>query len=69
MGVILYILISYLVSVFLYTIIVKNNAMNKYNPHIKIWDIVKEGLRGMGIGFLVTGLIAAVIFMAIRLLN
>lgn len=69
MGVILYILISYLVSVFLYTIFVKNNAMNKYNPHIKIWDIVKEGLRGMGIGFLVTGLIAAVIFMAIRLLN
>ena len=69
METILFILIAYLVGVAIYTVVIKNNAMNKYNPQVKISDIVKEGLRKMGIGFLITGLIIAAIVMALHLLN
>ena len=54
MGIILYILISYVVSVCAYTYFVRNNAMNKHNPHVNVGDIVKEGMKGMAIGFAIT---------------
>ena len=69
MGIVLYVLIGYLLGVSVYTIVVKNDAMHKHNPHVKIFDIVKQGLRGMGIGFLITGAIVGIIILALHLLN
>jgi amino acid transporter len=53
MGIALYILLSYLISVYAYTVIVKNDAMHKHSPDINIKDIVKEGMKGMAIGFVI----------------
>jgi hypothetical protein len=69
MGIALYILISYLISVAIYTVVVRNSAMNKFNPHVKISDIIKEGLRGMGIGFLITTVIIGAIIGGVILYN
>ena len=69
MDIALYILFSYLVGVAIYTIIVKNDAMHKNDPHVKIWNVIKEGLRNMGIGFLITGAIIGIIILALHLLN
>lgn len=65
---ILYILLLYLTGVAIYTIVVKNDSMHKFNPLVKISDIIKEGLRGMGIGFLITGAIIGIIILIIQLL-
>jgi hypothetical protein len=67
MGIALYILISYLLGVFLYTLIVKNDAMHKHNPLVKISDIIKQGLRGMGIGFLVVGALIGLLYLVMYL--
>lgn len=66
MGIALYILISYLLGVTIYTVVIKNDAMHKYNPHVKISDIIKEGLRRVGIGILIAG---AIIGIAVFILN
>jgi len=66
MSIALYILLSYLIGVAIYTLVIKNDAMHKHDPHIKISDIIKEGLRGMGIGFLITGVIIGIIFLALK---
>lgn len=66
MGVALYILISYLIGVAIYTVVIKNDAMHKHNPLVKISDIVKEGFRYLGIGFLITGAIIGAIILAIQ---
>jgi hypothetical protein len=70
MVIALYILFSYLISVCAYTLIVKNNAMNKHNPLIKIKDIVIEGMKGMAIGFVVAiAIITALYYIASFLLT
>lgn len=53
------ILIAYVVSVFLYTIIERNNPTNKYVPGIEILPIIIDGAKGMAIGF---GIVIAAVF-------
>jgi len=62
METILTILLLYIIAVAIYTVIVRNDAMHKYSPHTKIFDIIKEGLVRMGIGFLICGLILSIIY-------
>jgi hypothetical protein len=69
MGTVLYVLIAYLVGVTIYTIVTKNDAMHKHDPHVKISGIIKEGLRKMGIGFLIAGAIIAVIVFLLKWFN
>jgi hypothetical protein len=69
MEIVLYLLISYLVGVSIYTLVVKNDAMHKNDPHLKIWSVIKEGLRGVGIGFLITGAIITTIVFLLKWLN
>ena len=63
MGIALYILISYLVSVLIYAIVVKNNATNKNSPGLKVQDFLKEGFIGMGAGYLITAAIIGGIYL------
>ena len=69
MGTALYILISYLIAVAIYTVVVKNDAMHKHNPHVNYREIIKMGLRDMGIGFLIAGVIIATVIGGIILYN
>jgi len=69
METILFILLAYVVGVAIYTVVIKNDAMHKHDPHVKIWNIIKEGLCKMGIGFLITGAIIAIIAFILKWLN
>lgn len=69
MGIALYILISYLISVLIYAIAVKNHATNKYSPTLKITDFLKEGFIEMGKGFLITAIIIGAIIGGVILYN
>lgn len=50
-------LILYIIAVFLYAIVTKNDAMNKYNPYVKVTSFLKEGMIGIGVGFLAVGVL------------
>jgi archaellum biogenesis protein FlaJ (TadC family) len=39
----------YILGVFLYTIIVKNDAMHKFSPFTNVKEIAKEGAIGLAI--------------------
>lgn len=70
MVIALYILFSYLVSVCAYTLIVKNDAMHKHSPFVTTWSVVKEGMKGMAIGFVIAiALIVALYYVASVLLT
>jgi hypothetical protein len=69
METILFILLAYVVGVAIYTVVIKNDAMHKHDPHVKIFNIIKEGLYKMGIGFLITGIIITIIVFLLKWLN
>ena len=58
-----------MVGVAIFTIVTKNDAMHKHNPLVKISDIIKEGLRKMGIGFIITAAIIAIIILILNLVS
>jgi flagellar biosynthesis protein FliR len=68
MVIALYILFSYLISVCAYTFIVRNDAMHKHNPHTSTWSIMKEGMKGMAIGFVIAIAIISAVYYAASLL-
>lgn len=51
------ILILYVLGVFLYTIIVKNDAMHKFSPFTDVVAIAKEGAVGLAIGLAIVGVL------------
>jgi hypothetical protein len=69
MGIALYILISYLVSVLVYAVVVRNNPTNKRSPNTRVRDFLKEGFVGMGIGFLIAAIIIGAIIGGVIIYN
>jgi hypothetical protein len=69
METVLFILLLYLIGVFIYTVVIRNDAMHKYSPHVKISDIVKEGLRDVGIGFLIGGVVIGILVFILSRVN
>jgi len=69
MNIGLYLVLSYLLAVFIYTIVIKNDAMHKNDPFLKTFSVVKEGLRDMAIGFLITIVILGAIIGGLILYN
>lgn len=55
METILTILILYILGVAIYTYVVKNDALHKHSPHTNLKAIIIDGMKGMAIGFAVTG--------------
>jgi len=53
-------LVLYLIGVSLYTIIVRNSPTNKNVPHFDYWSTIKDGMKGMAIGF---GIVAALYYL------
>jgi len=61
MGTILTILILYILGVAMYTYVVRNDVMHKYSPHTNVKAIIIDGMKGMAIGFAITGVIFFII--------
>lgn len=59
MVLVLELLCLYVFGVFLYTIVVKNDAMHKFSPFTNVVSIAKDGAIGLAIGF---GVVAALYF-------
>lgn len=51
------ILILYVLGVFFYTIVVKNDAMHKFSPFTNVKEIAKEGAVGLAIGLAIVGVL------------
>jgi hypothetical protein len=62
-------LFLYVVGIFLYTIIVKNDAMHKFSPFTNVKEIAKDGAIGLAKGFAIVGVIYFVIGSIITLFN
>jgi hypothetical protein len=61
MVLLLELLFLYAFGIFLYTIVVKNDAMHKFSPFTNVASIAKEGAIGLGIGFVVVGVLCFVV--------
>jgi hypothetical protein len=57
MILILELLFLYAFGVFLYTVVVKNDAMHKFSPFTNGTSIVKEGAKGLAIGMAIVGVL------------
>lgn len=51
METILTILLLYILGVAVFTIVSKRSPTNKYIPSFDYWSVIKDGMKGMAIGF------------------
>lgn len=58
---IIIILLLYIFGVAVYTYVVKNDAMHKYNPDTNIKEIAIDGMKGIAIGFSIVGALLCII--------
>lgn len=61
MVLLLELLFLYALGVFLYTIIIRNDAMHKFSPFTNVVSIAKEGAVGLAKGFVIVGVLYFVI--------
>lgn len=61
MVLLLELLFLYALGVFLYTIIIRNDAMHKFSPFTNVVSIAKEGAIGLAKGFVIVGVLYFVI--------
>jgi len=53
LEIVLGILISYLLCITIFTLVVRNDAMHKNAPDVKLWPIIIDGAKGFAIGFVI----------------
>jgi hypothetical protein len=69
MEIAIFIIISYILGVALYTLVVRNNAMNKHNPFINIKEIIFDGMKDLAIGFFIVGILYLILSFVLKLIH